>query len=173
MPATVRAFLHQYETMTFALRTFTAGFTARNYVDHDAVTTCAATLLFRVDASKADPVNVDINQGSADLTLTAAAGPQGSIGTARTVVGTVRTSTVGRDVVVNVHASHAGTLVIEDSADGGSTWLNATSFPVVAGSVTGVRFAPGTTRYRCSFIAEAGKSLSQVHVTSQLRDVGV
>ena len=75
---------------------------------------------------------------------------------------------IGRDLIVDCSTEVPGVLIVEGSDDGFS-WHQLTSSAVNAGERIGVRFAPRSVQYRCTFVALAAHTHT-VDVRSQVRD---
>ena len=152
-------------TITFRQYTGSTRDGARPFVDFNRDPSCAETSLFRVDASKPQPINAEVNAGIplAD--------------TFRFLYGPARTTQTGKDVVINVEASHTVGITVEESSNG-TTWPDVSlgvydDIEAFGGQSIGIRCKPSAPYYRLRVSAGAGMSVSKVFAASQVRDAGV
>ena len=108
--------------------------------------------------------SIDPGQGNVSVAL------NGPCAAGQTITSAAIVRPSGKDVVVCGLASSAGTLLVEESTDGGSTWINADSDPVQASDyvVSRSTFVGSATHYRVKFTC-GPVAASKVHFTSQAR----
>lgn len=110
----------------------------------------------------ADLVRADLPNAFNDITTGALAN--------QTLTGPTRTFTGGQPIRIMGWASAAGTLIIETSSDGGTTWPNSDSEPIAAGTnVQGIcSTLPAANRYRLRFVCGPAAA-SRVSFSTQAR----
>jgi hypothetical protein len=113
-------------------------------------------------ATVSDGLRTDLAAVTDDLTGGCAAGA--------TLTGPTRTFTGGQRVIVAGWASAPGSVIVETSSDGGSTWPNTDSEAVLAGETVQGAAATvgGANRYRIKFTC-GPVGASKVAFSSQAR----
>lgn len=113
-------------------------------------------------ASHADRLNPALSTVVDDLV--------GAVAANATLTGTARTCVGGQRVMVEGWATQPGTIYIDTSTDGGSTWPNTDSEYIVAGDHVQATFTleGGANRYRLRFVCGA-VGANKVHFSSTTR----